>query len=167
MTLTDEQQYEYKPPWMALMLGVVCGGVGAAVSAFAARSNRGLLIEGIIPLSRQEAAVFWWIICTLSVGFALFAARLAVHRLIHKQRIVLGLSDIILPATKWSPDEISVPYTTITAVWETRNRNQRFLKIAHRDGVATIIATFLPTMTNFNDIRSFLEQRVEAYKGCH
>ena len=109
--------------------------------------------------------MFWWIVFAVSLGIVLFASRMAVHRLIHAQRIVLTPTEILVPESRWSFNELPIPYSAITAVWETRNRQQRFLKIAHREGISTIIATFLPTMTDFDEIRCLLVQRVEASKS--
>ncbi len=165
MTPTSDREYQYKPPWTTILLCVLFFGACAIGGAFAARSNRGLLIEGIIPLSPQGAAIFWWIMTALSLGFVLFAIRMAVHRVIHTQRIVLTPTEIVVPESRWSFSELPIPYSAITAVWETKNRQQRFLKIAHREGVSTIIATFLPKPTDFDDMRCLLVRRVEASKS--
>ncbi len=127
MKSVSDQQYEYKPPWSAILLGGLFFGMCAVASAAFALSNRGLVVEGI-ELSPQGAAVFWWIVFAVSLGIVLFASRMAVHRLIHAQRIVLTPTEILVPESRWSFNELPIPYSAITAVWETRNRQQRFLK---------------------------------------
>ena len=90
---------------------------------------------------------------------------MAVHRLLYTQRIVLTPTEILIPESRWSFHEIPVRYSAITAVRVTKYRRQRFLKIAHREGQSTIIATYLPKATDFDDIRCLLVQRVKASKS--
>ena len=54
MTPTSDREYEYKPPWTAILMRVLLFGGCAVLFATEAQLNRGLLIHGIIPLSPRS-----------------------------------------------------------------------------------------------------------------
>lgn len=161
MTPSHDQEYEYKPPWSGILFGVLVFGAFSAIGVFAARSNQGLVINGIARLSPQGAAVFWWVLTAISFGFVLVAILMACHRVIRSQRIVLTPTAIIVPKSRWSHEEIAIPYARIADIAESQAGKHRFLKILYFHGKIEIQASMLPTRMAYETIRETLKEALE------
>jgi hypothetical protein len=155
-----DQQYDYKMPWKAIFglafLAVFC----VLCSIYFALSGRGLFIKGI-HLPPEIAAGVWWSLCVLCVGVFFFAVYSGVFRLVYRRRIVLSATSIIVPKSRWSCDEIAIPYDSIVGVWEIRTCFHRFLHIAHSTGEVVIAATFLPRISDYTTIFNMIAQRAK------
>ena len=157
-------QYEYKPSLSAMLSGICLSSMCAAISWSVARLNEGLAIGGI-ELSPHAATVFWCVLFTLSLGMCLFLAFMAGRRLRHPQRIVLTPTAIIVPRSRWSCNEITIPYASISAVRKTTAGREAFLIMTHQGRESKIVASFLAAPQFLDDIRFTLKSRIDAAKG--
>lgn len=106
-----DREYESKPSWVVIALCAVFFGAGAAILGYIAATNdRGLVINGILPLSRDGATVFDWSLCALSIGFVVIAAIVAARRLKYRQRIAFTPQSLVVPVSRSSTDEIVTNY---------------------------------------------------------
>ena len=156
MPTSTDREYEYKPAWSAIVLAMLVFGMFSIVGVIAARSNRGLVVDGIASLSPHGAAVFWCVLTAVSLGFVLVAALMAFRRVIRTQRIVLTPTAIIVPKSRWSREETTIPYARIAGLSETQAGKQRFLKIVYSHGKSEISASMLPTKAAYETIHQSL-----------
>src|SRR5262249_39049867 len=84
-----EREYEYKPKWTGLL---ACGGFFALCALLVAhrayRNDRGLIINGIIELSPDNATLFYWALCALSIGFVLLSVPVRELKVEHSESVV-------------------------------------------------------------------------------
>lgn len=161
MTPSHDPEYEYKPPWSGILLGMLVFGVFSVIGVFAARSNQGVIINGIIRLSPQGAALFWWVLTAVSLGFVLVAALMACHRVMRSQRVVLAPTAIIVPRSRWSREEIAIPYARIACVVQSQAGKYKFLTILYSEGKVKISASMLPTKMAYATICETLKEALD------
>ena len=160
-----ERHYHYRPKWTIIVLCVLFFGAGALVLGTKANSNdRGLIISGVIELSANGATIFYWVLAALSFGFVVIAGFLAVVRLTLHQRIVVGENCIAFPRSRWSSEEVTVPYNEIADVSASEVSGQRFLKIVYSGGKFTITASMLPRKEDFDEIYEAISRGTRASK---
>jgi len=159
---SDIREYEYRPRWSIIILGVLFFALCAAMMGSAAVDNdRGLIINGIIRFGLDGATVFYWVLAAFSAGFVVLFIFLAYHRLTFQQRLVFGPAAMTGPASRWSKQERQIAYRDITGLSMTTFRGQKFLYIAHPDGKYTIAATMLPSGKAFSEVCELLTSRVQ------
>lgn len=123
----------------------------------------GLTINGILQLGPKGATVFYWILCVLSLGFVAAAAFLSFHRLTRQQRLAFTADAIFLPSSRWSSDEIAIPYHEIVKLATAEISGQRFLYLYRNDNTKfTITASLLPTKVAFDEVRTLLEGKIDS-----
>lgn len=165
MESLDNREYEYKPRWSVILLGILFFGALAVVSAALAHWKQGIVRFDITILSPEAAEVFWWCWVAVNLGFILYCVLLAVLRLIRTQRIVLTPTAVILPKSRWSSAEITIPYLVITDLSFSQANGQRLLRIRHAGGTVTISSWFLHTNEHFDQVRYLLEELVGVQKA--
>ena len=90
---------------------------------------------------------------------------MAVHRLNRTQRIVVTPLAIIVPKGRFSSREVTIPYADISDLSVSHVYSQKFLKITHRGGTATIASSFLPKKEDFEEVlHRLLLNGIEASK---
>jgi hypothetical protein len=157
------RQYDYRPKWTIIILCALFFGACALVLGAKANGNdRGLIINGIIELSAGGATGFYWVLAALSIGFVVVAGFLAIVRLTVHQRIGLAETSITMPRSRWSSEEIAVPFGEIVELSASEVSGQRFLKIAYNGGKFTLTASMLPKKEDFDEICSLVRQGVNA-----
>jgi hypothetical protein len=169
MEESQARTYEYKPRWLAILLGTLVCGAGATVAAFLARSNHGIRLHGI-RLPPEMAAGVWWSLTTLGLGGVLVFLLMAAHRLIHTQRIVLTPTAIVVPKGRVVWKAVVIPYSTILDLSVSQVYRQRFLKITHQGGEIAIASSFLPTNRDFESIHDSLVEEIGSRRipeGAH
>ena len=155
-----ENEYDYRPKWTVILLGVLFSAMACLFFVDKARTNaRGLLINGIIELSPSQASVFFWILAGTSAAFVAACAFLIAFWSNTRQRIALSATSLIIPLSRWSAREISVDYGSITALKTTQVGRQKFLKVSHPNGSFTIAASMLPYPENIDEILRILSDR--------
>ncbi len=158
-----DRQYDYRPKWTIIVFCALFFGACALVLGSKADGNdRGLIINGIIELSTENATIFYWVLATLSIGFVVAAGFLAVVRLTVHQRIGLVETSITIPRSRWSSDEVVVPFGEIVELSASEVSGQRFLKITYKGGKFTLTASMLPKKEDFDEICAVVGQGVKA-----
>lgn len=147
--------FDYRPRWTTIALAGALFGANSLILGAKANSNdHGLIINGIIVLSKSGATTFYWVIAALSAVFVVVAMFLVFVRLTISQRISLTPTSIVLPKSRWSAKLVDVPHTDILNLSATEVYGQRFLKIEYRGGKFTIAASLLPRNADFETICS-------------
>jgi hypothetical protein len=159
-------QYDYRPRWTTIIGCLVFFGACAVVLGAKANGNhRGLIINGFVELSPGGASIFYWVLTAGSVGFVLLAAFLAIVRLLLRQRITLNEKCLIVPRSRWSSEELAVPFGNIQELTESKVHSQRFLKIVFSGGRFTLVAANLPALEDFDEIRELLAHRIDSSRS--
>jgi hypothetical protein len=158
-----KRQYEYRPKWTVIFLCALFFGACALVLGAKANGNdRGLIIMGMIELSPGGATVFYWVLAALSFGFVVVAGFLAIVRLTLHQRIALTETCITIPRSRWSSQEVAVPFGEIVEVSRSEISGQRFLTIVYNGGKFTLTASMLPKKADFDEIYAAVSQEIKA-----
>jgi hypothetical protein len=162
-------QYHYRTKWTVIVLsGLFFGACTLILGAKAISNDRGLIINGIIELSPGEARIFYWVLAALSIGLLLVAGFLAILRLTLHQRIRLTATSITIPRSRWSSQELVVPFAEIVELSLSDVSGQRFLKIEFNGGKFTLNASMLPSKGDFDDICAAVNQGAKASRpGAH
>jgi hypothetical protein len=156
-----DREYEYRPRWTVIFCCALLFGLAAVFFAFrAANNDRGLIVNGIIKLGPQAATGFYWVLTACSIGFVGMAAFPAYHRVTFRQRLALGPTALIVPASRWSREEKEIAYWDIEGLSTTAVGGQRFLNIQHAGGKHTITASLLPSKAAFDEVCELLAARV-------
>ena len=159
-------QYYYRPKWTISVLGALFFGACALVLGATANGNdRGLIINGIIELSTDGATVFYWVLAGLSIGFVVVTGFMAIVRLTVHQRIALGKTSITVPRSRWSSEEVEVPFAAIVELSASQVSGQRFLKIVYNGGKFTLTASMLPREKDFDDIGAAVSHGVKVARA--
>ncbi len=159
----QDHEYEYKPRWAAILLGVLLCGAGATVAAALAVSNCGVRVWGI-KFPPEIAVGTWWALAVAGLGGVSIFLLMAVHRLLRTQRILLTPASIFVPKGRFTSKVVVIPFSTITDISSSQVYRQRFLTITHQGGVATLASSFLATAMDFESIQRSLVEAVEASK---
>jgi hypothetical protein len=159
------KEYDYRPRWTVIVLCALFFGAGALFFAAKANGNdRGLIINGIIELAPAGATVFYWVLAGLSLAFVAAAGTMAIVRLTLHQRIALTDSGMTIPRSRWSAENITVPFSEIVELTKSEVHGQRFLKIAFKGGKFTLTASMLPNNEDFDEIVSTVSQGAKAFR---
>lgn len=157
---TTERQYPYRPKWTTILFGGIFFGVAAVVLfVMASGNNRLVTFNRFIELSPQVAAILFGVLGTLSLCFVVLAGILAYTRLKFRQRIVVTDTALLIPRSRWSAEELRVPFHDIVSCEGHNVGRQRFLKINYGTGTFSLAETLLPKKSDFNEIRQEILMR--------
>lgn len=162
--MTIEREYEYEAKWSTIVLGTLFFGACAGVLGATARDNdRGLVINGIVELSRNGATFFYLGLALTSVLFVALFGLMAVVRLTLRQRIAFSETCLIVPRSRWSSNEVVVPFHEIRTISKSEVAGQHFLKIVHASGKFTLNASLCPSWYDFDEICRLIAQRATPH----
>jgi hypothetical protein len=161
----QDREYEYKPRWSFILLAVLFCAAGAVVFAALAHWRQPVVGFGVKMLTADKAEVFWWCFVAADIGMFLYVVLLAVLRLVRIQRIVFTPTAIIVPKSRLSSTEITIPYSAITDVSFSKGNGQRLLRITHEGGKNTISSWFLATNEGFDEVHHLVEELVGQVRG--
>ena len=148
-----EREYDYRPGLAVVLLsGIFFAACALVLGARAYTNDRGLVINGIIELSPGSATVFYCVLTGFSVGFVAAAAVLAGTQLTLHQRIAYTETCLILPRSRWSAEEVTVPFSDILSYSAREIYGQRMLTIVYKGGKFTVGASMLPSTEAFDEI---------------
>jgi hypothetical protein len=155
-----ERAFPYRPKWTVIVLGGLFFAAAALILAMRASTNqRGVIIEGIIRLGPEGATTFYWGLAALGAGFVLMCGVLAYHRLTFEQRMVLGPTMMTVPASRWSRATKTIAYRDVRGLTLQSVSGQTFLNVQHTGGKYVIVASMLPSMQAFDEVRTILAAR--------
>ena len=162
------KEYAYKPKWTTVFLaGGFFGLCTALFVSLALTDNRGMIINGIIPLSPFGAKVFYWILAAASFAFVIGAGFLAFVRLTNPQRIAVTDDGMLFPAGRWTGRECHVPFRSVTAVKQVEVHGQVFLYVYAEGLRYTVLRDMLPGKRDFDEIVSLLGAKAEGKGDSH
>ncbi len=164
MEESRDRIYEYRPRWSVILLGIFFFAVGAVVFAAMACWKVPIARFRIMRLPAEATEAFWWCCLVGCLGGVLYCVLLAVSRLTRTQRVIITPVAVIMPMSRWSSAEITIPYMTIRDLSFSQANGQRFLTITHEDGKNTITSWFLSRNEDFEEIRCLLGELVKAAK---
>jgi hypothetical protein len=158
-----EREYVYQASWRMILLGVGLFAPGAVILGFrAANNHRGLIIDGVVPLSADQATVFYWGLVVVSVVFAAFALLKAVQRLTGPPgRIAFTHSALIIPKMRFGHGELAIPYGSIISLRMLTVRRRKFLRIRHAGGNSNLSEGYVESNSVFAEICTLLSERVK------
>jgi hypothetical protein len=161
-----ERQYDYRPRWTTIIFGALFFGACAIVLAIEASSNqRGMILNSMIVFTPTGATIFYWVLTATSVGFVIISGFLLFWRATRRQRIAVTDICLIIPRSRFSTDELSVPFGDIVEVSVFAVARQRSLTIVHKGGRFTLAASLLPKNQDFDQIYRLLTLAVEACRS--
>ncbi len=138
---------ELERPYALLALsGVLFLGAGLFLVHEAETNDRGLIINGILPLGPAGADVFYAILGALSLAMGALGA-VSLARLMARKtfRVVLGKRAIVMPHGQlWRGADIEIPYRTIRAVGAHPAGKPSMVIIETTAGRRHLAARFLP-----------------------
>jgi len=122
-------------------------------------NDRGLILNRIIELSKENATIFYWCV-TAGSGLLVATGLLGlISGLTSKKEIVLSENGISAPRSGISKKIISVKYSDITELTMQAVQKQRFLNIIHPGGKLTIPQSMLPNKQAFEDLVKIVSKR--------
>jgi hypothetical protein len=161
-----EREYAYRPKWTTVIFITLFFTLAASVlAAKASRNQVGLDFKGLFELEAEGATVFYWGLCSLSLVFVAVGAILTYHRLSLRQRIALGPTSLIVPASRWSGDEVEIAYGHIRTLSLEKAGRQRYLFVHHPGGIHAIVEWLLPSRAAFDEICHLLVDELEANRA--
>jgi hypothetical protein len=161
MEIEGDREYPYKPSWMTIVcLGVFFGLCSVGFGYLASNNQRGLIINGLIEFSPENATLLYWLLWFVCVSFVVLAGVVAIMRVVLPQRVVVTQTALILPKSRWSSEEISIQYQAIISLATSEVSGQRFLHVAHSSGKHYVNSSFLPSKAAFEEICEMLAKRM-------
>lgn len=148
-----------RKPWTLLVLTSHMFGACAWFFVDKAMTNdRGLVINGILPLERGSADVFYAVLGILSFGFVAIAIACMIG-LVRRARfdVIVGKKSIVFPnARLWHPEhEIRVEYVDLASV----RTNKNFVAFDTREGLRVLNARWLPEAWPANKVADLVVAR--------
>jgi hypothetical protein len=155
-----DRECEYKVKLSVILpIGIFLVVAVIVFAVVAYWNDRAIILNGMF-LPRGAATVFYWL---AAVGFGLTVTGM-IYRVTLIQRIVLTSKGIVVPKSDWSSKEIVISYPMIAGIRELQERSP-MLMILHRNGLAKICASRLPTAADYETIRQTLAEQVAAVQG--
>lgn len=160
---TIDQSYEYKPKWVSILLGFCIFSVLAFGLGYMAQWNdKGLILNGIISLSRENATRFYWALSLCCAVFMLVPLIQIYQRLVvRNHRIALTPSSLIVPGSSFSSEEKTIPYSNITELSTSQVHGHKFLHVKHTGRKITIVSSMLSSKDNLEEIYNLLSTRIK------
>ena len=161
-TVEAEYRMSLRIPQIAGLLAAVLGVLGFMLYQ-AITNDRGLVLQGILNLSRAQATAFWWAFSgLLGLGVLPISVAVAFKALFQPQRIAFAGDGVFLPASFWSGREIRVRFSDIEDLTLMSVRNEQVLTVAANGRKFRIGQSWLPSQAAFDDIRRKLEIGFQA-----
>jgi hypothetical protein len=156
-----QREYQYRPRWATIIFGSLFFGACAIVLALKASGNhRGLILDGLVELSPAGATIFYWVLAASSVCFVVLSGLLVFIRLFQPQRIAFTDTCLIVPRSRFSRNERSIPFRDIRALIPSAVLRQRNLKIVYEGGSFNLASGLLPHNDDFDALHDFLAEAV-------
>ena len=163
-----EHEYDYKPQWLGITFGAVFFGFCAIFFAIKAQTiNHGVLLDGLIELSIENATVFFWVLSLLSsmfVGASLYSMYFYARQ-VKNNRIEFASDAIIFPKTPMNPSVRVVEYRTISNLAIVHVKRIRILRVTYIGGSASISSSLVKSDATFDEISSMLAAKVQASRS--
>ncbi len=159
-----DREYEYQLKAGRIMMRALLYGAGAIFFAYMAMTNDQGLILFVIPLSTSNATGFYGFAAVLAAFFSVFDAVNAERRGKLRQRIAFTEDGLLVPLSKWSTEEVCIPYESIVKLEEIKDPNS-FVLIEHENGVFSLRLDMLPNERAYGEVFQYLSLLHQAAKS--
>ena len=155
--------YPYRPQTKRLVFALAFFGLGTPVIAYDAMTNdRGLILDGLIHLSRDNATIFYWALAAACGLMTLVGVATLIRSALVTRTITLTATSLSSPRTIFSSGVFTVSFSDVQSLTVQQIRRQRFLAVRHRGGTLSIPALYLPDARVFEQFCAETELRVRA-----
>ncbi|MGK6353688.1 hypothetical protein ACMGDH_00510 [Sphingomonas sp. DT-207] len=144
------------------LAGLFFAGCAATLGNTASGNDRGLILNGVITLSPDNATTFYWVLTGISGLFVLAALIGLVRAFGAMQEVVLDAHAITAPKSAFGNALSIVPLSTITDLQIMQIKSQRLLIIRHNAGKLTINRSMLPSHDDFDTLVTAIDERRRA-----
>jgi hypothetical protein len=159
-----EREYEYRLKAGRVQTRALLYGAGALFMAYMAVTNdRGLELF-VIPLSRTNATIAYWVFAALAALFAVIDMVNVERRERLRQRIALTTDALVVPRSPWTEEEERIPYDSILGI-KPFNGPDSVVVIRHKGGEFTLKLDMLPDERAYAEIVQNLASLVAVAKG--
>lgn len=126
---------------------------------YAITNDRGLVLQGVLTLSRTQATVFYGVFSgLLGLGVLPYSIAVILKAIYKPQRVAFAGDGIFLPASFWSGKEVHVRFSEIQDLTLTRVRNEQILSVVTSSQKFKIGKSWLPSQEAFDDIQHRLAE---------
>lgn len=163
--MPSQQQYVYKPRIFGLFLSFVIYGFAAFFLAYLAQTNdRGLIIDGLITLSEDNATIFYHV-CSFIGGIMLFLAvmDLATRIKYGDQYLEIRPDGFVLPKTVLH-EERHIYFKDIKSAAEVHAKGVHALFLSTKTGRVQIHQNKFNSKKEFKEVSGFIRESVKAAK---
>ena len=155
----SEKKYKYGQKLRTAIFAVLFFGICTIVLIYKAQNNdQGVIINGLIELSRENATIFYWVLCVFSLGFVLTGLFTLYLGLRYKYFLILKPDLIIIPPVGFRRKTTVIKYADIINIKETQVNNIKFLTLYHKTGKRAIISNLLPKKAHFQEVKEEIIQ---------
>jgi hypothetical protein len=162
----SNREFAYQPRWgIIIAAAVFFTACGLLIRSEAASNDRGLVINGIIELSRERATIFYWVLSWMSFAFVALAAVMLVVRILNPQKVVLSSDGVYAPRWAWSRQPTFIRYADVISMSTYSVSGQEFLKVVHARGKHNLAASMFKSKSSFEDFREELARRLRTPDG--
>ena len=155
-------RYPYKPgPLRMLLVILFFGASGYFVIHEAQTNTRGLILNGIIELSPDNATLFYWGLTVFSGLFVLGGIWGLVASFASSKELILTETTLTAPGSMWSRHPKIVRVSDIRHLETQQIQRQRLLYVYHPGGKLAISASLLPDSAAFDELCAELANRTQ------
>jgi hypothetical protein len=156
----------YDAKWHTLVLGLVLFGACTWFFAEKAVNNdRGLIINGIIPLDLQAATIFYWVFAVVSGLFVAACVFAGVSRVTTPKVLELDEEGMTLPGGLFQRNSRRIRYADIVKLAEQQVSRQRFLYITTKEKRHSLVASRLPDNETYVALAQLLAAQLRSAGG--
>ena len=157
------REYEYRLKAGRVAARAFAFAAAAAGFAYMAATNDRGLVLFVVPLSRDNATIFYGVFAAVAAVIAACDAVNADRRGSLRQRIAFAEVGLVVPKTVWSTEEMLIPYESVVGLKEF-NEPDSIVLIEHRGGVFTLRLDLLPDERAYAEILQALGLLVREAK---
>jgi len=163
MSTTDSLRFTYRlPAKNAVLMAVVALAVPVGVAYTASTIQKPLRLFGLVTLSAQGAAVFFWVLSALCGLAALLALYAAVRSQTALGFIELGGQGASLPKASLSSPLRVIPYKSIEQVQVVNVPGQQMVIVKSSVGESRLMSKSFASQEEFAVFLGALGERVRA-----
>lgn len=160
--MNRELKYLYRPKWTTMLFVVLFFGVCTAVLFLKARANdRGLIINGLIELSPENATLFYYVLSGVAILFVLMGIMGIYSATADEKYLVIKGNELVIPPVGFVRKEFRMQLDKPYSYQEIDVRRQRILKIKSEGRSATIVRSLMENDTQFEEVRKIVMSHVQ------
>ncbi len=152
-------KYEGKT-WLLLLSGLFFAAAAAFFYYLAVSNDKGLIINNIISLSENGAAIFYWVLFALSMGFVLIMFVGLYFKIKNApNHLVIDEEKIIIPPIGLRRKTTEIAFSDIESLRETKISGNDMLMIYFNGKETSIHKSLMPNKQAFEEAKAFIIQQ--------